>query len=244
MAMNANVIKRISDRKLFLWAAILFPLVVLVGYFKTYYFSAFFDVRPIANALVHVHAVIMSLWVAYFAAQVALVRSKNIKLHMTLGMAGIVLAAVVVVVGLATAYDSQVIRGAAPPGFDPRVFFVIPVSGMLMFVLFFGGAIYYRKRPAEHKTLMLMTAINFMPPALDRVPFFPEQYAFIIGFSITIATAVGCLVWHSLKHGRVNKIFLGAIILFIAVAPLRMIFAHTQMWLGFVDWLAGLRLLG
>src|SRR5687768_12088266 len=94
MAINANVFNpRLADRKLFLATAIGFPLVVLAGYFKSYYFSAFFaDARPIANTLVHAHGLVMSAWVLYFIAQVALIRTKNVKLHMTMGIAGVVLA--------------------------------------------------------------------------------------------------------------------------------------------------------
>lgn len=239
MAMNANVFRRMADRRLFLAAAIGFPALVLLGYFRTYYFSRFFDVQPLPNTLVHVHAVVMTLWVAYFVAQVFLVRSKNIKLHMTLGMAGVVLAALVIVVGMATAYDSQLVRGSAPGGADPKMFFIIPVSGMILFILYFAGAIYYRKRPAEHKTLMLMTAINFLPPALARVYFIPEQYSIAFTFGVSSAIAVGCLVWHSIKHRRVNKIFLTAVLIFIALPPARTAFAQTQIWLGFVNWLAG-----
>jgi hypothetical protein len=58
----------------------------------------------------------MSTWVLYFVAQVALVRSKNIKLHMSVGIAGIALAAIVVVVGMATAWDAHMVRGMAPAG--------------------------------------------------------------------------------------------------------------------------------
>ena len=239
MAMNANVLGRFSDRKMFLWAAIGFPLLVLAGYFKTYYFSAFFDVKAVPNMLVHAHAVVMTLWVAYFVAQVFLVRSKNIKLHMTLGMAGIILAALVVVVGMATAYDSQLVRGSAPGGLDPHVFFIVPVTGMALFILFFAGAIYYRKRPAEHKTLMLMTAINFMPPALARLPFIPGEYVPVLEFVAAGAAAIACLVWHSVKHRKVNRVFLSAVILYILVFPLRMAFAQTQIWHQFTAWLAG-----
>src|SRR3954454_20433339 len=129
MAINANLLRRPSDRGLlrrpsdhglFLAAAILFPLVVLAGYFKTYYFSAFFDTRPVANALVHAHGAVMTLWVVYFSTQIALIRTKSVRLHMTMGMAGVALAAVVVVVGLATAYDAQLVRGSAPPGENPH----------------------------------------------------------------------------------------------------------------------------
>jgi len=239
MAVNVNTLKRLSDRKLFLWAAILFPVLVLLGYFRTYYFSAFFDVQPIANALVHAHGIVMSLWVVYFVAQVALVRSKNIKLHMTLGMVGIALAVIVVVVGMATAYDSQIVRRSAPPGLDPHSFFIIPVGDMVLFVLYFAGAIWYRKRPAEHKTLMLMTAINFVPPALARIPFIPGPFIIWWAFGVSSVIAVICLIWHSRKHGKINKVFLAAVIIFIIALPLRLIISNTQVWLGFVGWLAG-----
>src|SRR5918998_5069911 len=105
MAINANVLRRPSDRRLFLAAAVLFPLVVLAGYFKSYYFSPFFDLPPVANLLVHAHAAVMTLWVAYFSAQIALIRTRNVRLHMTMGLVGIALAVLVVVVGTATAYD-------------------------------------------------------------------------------------------------------------------------------------------
>ena len=83
MAININVLSpRIADRRLFLAAAIGFPLLVLIGYARTYYLSPFFNVRPIANGLVHTHALVMSLWVAYFTAQSLLIRTKNVKLHM------------------------------------------------------------------------------------------------------------------------------------------------------------------
>ena len=121
MATNVNALQpRLADRKLFLITAIGFPLLVLIGYFKSYYFSAFFaDVQPVANALVHAHGIIMSAWVIYFVAQFALIRTKNIKLHMTMGMAGIALAAIVVISGMATAYDAQLGSGwfLVPPLF-------------------------------------------------------------------------------------------------------------------------------
>lgn len=239
MAVNTSLLRRRpSDRGLFLAAAIGFPLVVLIGYFKSYYFSAFFDVQPVANALVHAHGVVMSLWVIYFAAQVALVRSKNIKLHMTLGMAGIALAALVVIVGLATAYDAQLVRHSAPPGVDPREFFILPVGDMLLFVIFFAGAIYYRKRPLEHKSLMLMTAINFAPAALFRIPIVPPDYTMLFAFGTPGLIAILCLARLSAKHGKFNYVFAVATLLYIAGLPLRLVFAETAVWHNFTNWLA------
>ena len=238
MAINAILLPRQTDRRLFLVAAIGFPLLVLTGYFKSYYFSAFFNVPSLANGLVHTHAIVMSVWVAYFVAQVALIRSKNIKLHKRMGMAGIALAALVVVVGLLTAYDSQLVRRAAPPGADPHSFFIIPVGDMLLFVVFFAGAIYYRKRPLEHKSLMLMTAINFLPAALFRMPFMPADYALPLVFGITSLIAIFCLIWFKVKHGKFNRVFAAAALLFIVALPLRLALAETAIWHSFTNWLA------
>lgn len=254
MATNANLLQpqrvdrpavsqtgrspRNADRRLFLVAAIGFPLLVLIGYFRTYYFSAFFDVRPVANALVHAHGLVMTLWVAYFVAQVALIRTRNVKLHMTMGMVGIALAIIVVVVGMATAVDAQLVRGAAPPGVNPHGFFLLPVSDMTLFVVFFAGAIYYRKRPAEHKSLMLLTAIAFLPAALFRIPVVPPEHANLWAFGVPALMAIACLGWHSRKHGKINRVFVAGVSLIVAAVPLRMIIMESNAWLSFVAWLA------
>jgi hypothetical protein len=237
MAINSNLIRRPSDRSLYLAAGILFPLLVFIGYFKTYYFASFFNVPPIANSLVHLHGIVMSLWVIYFTAQVALVRTKNVKLHMTLGMAGIGLAVLVVIIGLATAYDSHIIRQTAPAGMDPLSFMVIPLGDMLMFIIFFTGAILCRKRPTEHKALMLMTAINFAAPAIARIQVFPPEYIIVWAFGVPCLIAIAALVWHSLKHRRINKILAAAVFAFVALQPLRMVFGMSETWIGFARWI-------
>jgi len=240
MAANVQTLNpRLVDRKLFIAAAIGFPLVVLTGYFKSYYFSAFFpDSRPLANMLVHAHGLVMSTWVIYFVAQVALIRTKNVKLHMTMGMAGVVLAAIVIVVGMATAYDAQLVRHAAPPGANPHSFFILPVSDMTLFAILFSAAIYFRKRPIEHKSLMLLTAINFMPAALFRISVVPPEYTVLWAFGIPSLLAIGILAWHTWKHGKLNKVFAAGVALLLIAVPLRPIISETNAWLTFVGWIA------
>ena len=175
----------------------------------------------------------MSAWVFFFVAQVALVRSKNIKLHMTLGMAGIGLAALVVVVGMTTAWDSHIVRYTAPPGMNPHGFSIIPTLDMLLFIVLFGGAIYYRKRPAEHKTLMLMTAINFTPAAIARIPLLPPDLFIIQALAFPVLLGVACFAWHTWKHRKFNKVFAIALGAFIISGPLRVDSRDTNL-LGFV----------
>jgi hypothetical protein len=239
MAININTLNpRLADRRLFLIAAVGFPLLVLIGYFKTYYFREFFDVKPLATSLVHVHAIVMTTWVLFFTTQSFLIRTKSIKLHMTLGFVGIALAALVVVVGMATAYDAHLVRRTAPPGLDPLEFFIVPTLDMLNFVILFAGAIYYRKRPGEHKGLMLMTVLNFLPAALFRIPFIPPQYGLLWGFGVPDILAIASFSWYTWKHRRFNAPFALGVLLVITSLPLRLLFAGTPTWHAVATWLA------
>ncbi len=240
MANNPIVLRRPSDKDLFYGAAVLFPLLVLIGYFKSYYFSAFFpDARPIANSLVHLHGIVMSVWVLYFTAQIALVRTKNIKLHITMGMFGVALAAVLVIVCAATAYDSHIVRKTAPPGVEPYSFLLVPIVGLILFIVYFAGAIYYRKRPAEHKTLMLLTALNFLPPALVRIPLIGENVGFFGAFALADLLAIICLIRHTRKHRKLNKVFAFGVALLILSHPFQVFVGLSQVWIDLVTSIFG-----
>jgi hypothetical protein len=91
---------------------------------------------------------------------------KRVRLHQRLGYAGVVLAALVIVVGFVTALRAAKYGSASTtPGVLPLAFLIVPLFDLLMFAILFGAAVYYRRRPATHKRLMLLTVINFLPPA-------------------------------------------------------------------------------
>lgn len=236
MAINSNVLRRPSDRGLFLTAAIAFPLLVLAGYFRSYYFSSFFGIS-VTNSLVHLHGIVMTAWVLFFTTQIALIRTKNFKLHMTLGMIGVALAALVVTVGFATAYDSHIVRQTAPPGIHPYGFMLIALFDLGNFILIFGAAIILRKRPTEHKALMLLTAINFMPAAVVRLPFIPMETMILWAYGIPDLAAIASLVWISIKHRKFNKIYAAAVLLLIVSQPVRIILMGSPTWINFLVWI-------
>jgi hypothetical protein len=222
---------------MFLIAAAGFPLLVLMGYFKSYYFREFFDFKPL-SVYAHVHGVVMSIWVLYFTAQTLLIRTKNVKLHMSLGMAGVALAGVVIITGMVAAYQAHLVRKSAPAGIDPYVFFMIPVADMTLFAIFFGTAIYYRKRPAEHKALMLLTAINFLSPALGRIPVVPPQYILLWIYGVPDVLALAGFAWYTWKHKKFNWVFAAGIALMIVSQPLRVVVAYSQTWHDLIAFVA------
>ena len=235
MAINANILTpRLADRRLFLAAAIGFPLLVLIGYSRTYYLGSFFDAKPLANNLVHFHAAVMTSWVIYFSAQVLLVRTKNLKLHMTLGWVGVALAALVVIVGMTAAYDAHLVRKTAPLGINPYGFFTVPFFDMLAFVILFAGAIYWRKRPAQHKSLMFLTAINFLPAALARIPVVDPKFILLWADGGADLLALTAFAWYTWKHRKFNWVFAGGIVFIIASQAVRLPLSTSPMWIDLV----------
>ena len=86
-----------TDRRLFLAVAILFPLIVGIGFARTYYLKTVFNPDPLPSLLVHVHGLLMTAWVVLFVVQIWLVRSHRVSLHRRLGVAGVVLAVAVAI---------------------------------------------------------------------------------------------------------------------------------------------------
>src|SRR5436190_6759481 len=101
---TARRVRLSFEHRFFLTVAVLYPLITVIGFAPSYYFKTLFHTPPLSSLLVHVHGFVMSLWVLLFSVQAVLVSAKRIKLHITLGIFGIGLAAAVVVIGSMTNY--------------------------------------------------------------------------------------------------------------------------------------------
>ncbi len=130
VAVNELAARRGIEHRFFLTVAILFPIITVIGFAPSYYFKTLFATPPLPSGLVHAHGISMSLWIVLYLVQTYLITSKQIKLHMTLGIFGVILAAAMIVIGIATGYASAA-RGAAFPGYTPIEFFIVPIGDML-----------------------------------------------------------------------------------------------------------------
>lgn len=231
--MTQTVQRHLFDRRLFMAAAIAFPLVVLAGFGRTYYFKGYFDVPPLASALVHIHGLLMTTWVALFMAQVWFISSKRVRVHQRLGYGGIGLAILIVAAGYVTALRAAKYGAAStPPGVSPMAFLIVPLFDLLMFAILFGAAVYYRKKPAAHKSLMLLTAVNFLPPAVARIPIAALQALgplWFFGFPTVVALV--CLGLESWRYRRLNRVFLVGTLLLVASYILRLMIMGTSTWM-------------
>jgi hypothetical protein len=71
MAATPRVPARVNDRRLYILAAILTPLIVLAGFARTYYLKPFFHTPDIPGRIVHLHGIVMTAWVVLFVVQIS-----------------------------------------------------------------------------------------------------------------------------------------------------------------------------
>jgi hypothetical protein len=232
-AVNEALARRRFDRRLFLAVSIGFAAIVLVGFGRTFYVRDLFDVPPLPTRLVYLHGFLMTAWVALFITQVRLIATQRVRVHRGLGYSAIALAAVIIATGVPVAVRAAKYGSpSTPPGIPPLAFLAVPTFDLLMFVLLFGGAIYYRKRPRAHKTLMLLTVVNFLPPALGRMTFAaPLGPLWFLG--LPAAIAVGCLILEARRYGSLNRVFLAGTILLVLSYPVRLMLMNTDAWMAF-----------
>lgn len=239
MAASPRMPARVNDRRLYILAAILTPLIVLAGFARTYYLKPFFATPDIPGRIVHLHGIVMTAWVLLFVVQISLVAKRRVRTHQRLGMLGAILAAMIVVVGILTALYAAA-RGASP-GPPPLSFLIIPIGDMLIFSVLIGLALYYRRKPQVHKRLMLLAAINLLTPAIARIPL-----SFIINggplafFGLTDLVLLFAVAFDTYKHRRLHPVFLWGAIGLILMQPLRLLLAGTALWMNFAAALVAL----
>ena len=232
MATTPNFNRRISDRPLYLLAAVVIPLIVLAGFARTYYLKGFFATPALPSLIVHIHGVVMTAWVALFIVQVTLVAKRRTKIHQRLGVLGGVLAALVVIVGVLTALYAAA-RGATP-GPPALSFLIVPLGDMLIFSILIGAALYFRKRLDIHKRLMLLAAINLTTPAIARIPLnFITNGGPLAFFGLTDLCLIGFVAFDTIRHRRLHPALLWGSLLIIVLQPVRILLAGTDAWISF-----------
>jgi len=217
-----------------------FVLLVFAGFARTYYLRPFFDNRPLIP-LLHLHGIIFTLWPVLLLTQTALVAARRTSIHRRLGIAGAVLAALMVIVGTTTA----IIRAKAadvPPGSpSPLTFLTIPLGDMLVFAILVGAAFYFRRRVDTHKRLMLLATISILPAAVARLPFdFIQQGGPLVFFGLSDLFIVPCLLYDLITRGRLHRATLLGGSLIVISHPLRSVIGNTEAWLSLATWLTQL----
>ena len=228
--------RRLRERLFYTGMAVAAVVTVFAGFARTYFLRPYFG-TPALTPLLQLHGVVFTSWLVLLLAQTALVAANRTRVHRRLGVAGAVLAALMILVGCVTALI-RAKAGSAPPGVSPLAFLTIPLGDMLLFALLVGAGFHFRRRGDVHKRLMLLATIAILPAATARLPFaFIQAWGPLAFFGLADLFIVACLAYDLYARRNFHRATVWGGLLIIVSHPLRLVVGGTQAWLSFATWL-------
>ena len=221
--------------------ALVLAALVFTGFARSFYLRAWFDVPPI-TLLLQLHGFLFSAWFALFVVQTRLISANHVRAHMQLGVAGVALAALVVIVGLVTTVVSASAPRMRPMGMSSPQFVLIPLVAIVTFGALVAAGVAYRHRPVVHKRLMTLAMITVLGPPVARLIIATGQRESFLAIQTTVAAAfvIWCLIADWLRHRVVHPIYSVGGTLLVLSWPLRAAIAQTAGWENIGAWMARL----
>ena len=224
-----------QDRLFFSGIVLLVLIAVSVGFARTYFLAGAFWAK-LPSLIVHVHGALFTLWIALLVAQVGLVASRRPSWHMRLGIAGMVLAPLMVVTGFAT------LVGAIKRRFvPPFVLQIITAQDILLLGLFsflISWAFLARRDAPTHKRLVLCATFLIIIPAIARWPTMQNIEQHLVVFYTFVNSFPALLVLYDLWTRRsLHRATIYGVVLMIAlqlavpVLSRSALIVHTIAWL-------------
>ena len=240
MATNLNPTRRIAgERGLYMAGIIVAASVVFAGFARTYYLKHVFG-TPALPLLLHVHGLVMSSWFALLFVQSALIRTHRVDVHRKLGVAGVVLAALVVIMGVTVAFYAARHGFSPKAGIPPLAFFAIPLTDMVVFATLVTAGISMRRRSDYHRRLMLLASLGILTAAFARIQLqFIIDGGIVAAFLLTYTCVIACVVFDTVKNRRLHPAFGWGAALIIVSWPLRLALSGTAAWMTFAAWVTG-----
>lgn len=225
------------DRWIFVAMAAWFILIVLTGFIP----DALMKIgmvragqRPPFPLVMHAHAVLMGSFLLLVLAQTWLMATGRRAFHMQLGIAGMILAASLVIVGfiLAPTMYHQVWNGArfGPPALRPALTAALPlienilllqIAAGVMFALFITIALLARDRdPGLHKRMVFLAIAVPLGAAIDRMSWLPTTMPVnpvAADFYVLLAIAP-MFLWDVIRNRRVHEAYVIWLPVFVAVS--------------------------
>jgi hypothetical protein len=213
--------------RLYVALSIIAVALVLAG-FRPYFFALLAGSPPAVPAVIHLHAAVFSGWLVLFAVQIALVFRGRTALHRKLGRFGIGYGVLMLALGLVVSLVAPARHVASGEWTVDQAagFMILPFGDLVLFVLFFGGAIAYRRKPEMHKRLIVLTTIAVLFPAAARFAE-PNVLALLLVWLLPLFIVA---VNDIRTRGRVHAIYVvGAVVLLVAFA--RVFLMQSPAWL-------------
>ncbi len=181
----------------------------------------YFHEKPAVPVIVHIHAIVTTLWLLTATALVLMVESGNVRLHRRFGWFAAGLASLVVVIAPWAELSWQALN-LNTPGAPPPAFLSIAFSGVLCMAILLPWGILLRRNSAAHRRVLILATIcisdagfsRFLSLFLPAPTTFFGTYLYFEGGNLLLIVLMFLWDW---RQDRVMKQFLWAASLVIVV---------------------------
>src|SRR5258705_3013787 len=208
--------------------SIVMSLAIVAGFANTYVpkLAAGTPVPPI----IHLHAAVFTTWLAIFVAQTTVVLNGRTAVHRRLGTAAVIFAALMVVVGTATAVTVARLGDRGIPGVefaDREGFLLLNLGVVFVFAVLVAAGWYFRRNLQAHKRLMLIANVGaLIGPGVSRLPVASGNPPLIglLVFAFLFAGPVYDLV----TRRRIHPAYFSVLLALCAIPPVIALMASTE----------------
>lgn len=197
---NASGLSRFLSRYFYFCMSLLVAVVVVSGFGHTVD-GNLIHATPQRPWLLWLHGSVFSGWVLFFIFQSAMVRTRNVSLHRTIGWFGAGLGAVIPLLGISTAMimDRFDVDTFHLPK-DAYSFFAVQLLDMASFTTAFWLAVLWRGKPEMHRRLMLIATCVLTSAAFSRIPHFGVVSAYFAVDGLILLGVVRDLIVNRRVH--------------------------------------------
>ncbi|HTE32898.1 MAG TPA: hypothetical protein VK666_21095 [Chryseolinea sp.] len=219
-----------------------FFLFVLVAFWLTY----FVRISEQENYRLHTHGIALILWCLMLIAQPYFIRTKRYALHRRVGTFSYLLVPLIVF----TTVDLLKFRliGVAPLTTNDYFSIALVLNALVAFVILYGLAIYFRKKPTIHARYMICTVFPLFTPVTDRIihihipsllPYLPTLEGApitpVAGFLLADLLLIALCIWDWRSHRQLN-VFPIALMILLLYHYSVLNFYKFEFWKMFSNW--------
>jgi uncharacterized membrane protein YozB (DUF420 family) len=234
--------RRQSERLFFTLMGAAVAVTVFAGFARSYYLSHWLTPparTPEITPLLHIHALVFTLWILLQVVQPALIASGRAAVHRRVGWFGAGLALLVWLLGNLASIEAMKV-GYKGVG-DPYAFYAITFFSMQAFGIIVALGLVRRNDPDTHKRLMLLANAAILEAAVGRLPLQmvvdTAPLSFYLGADLIILAG---MIYDWRSHGRVHAVWLWGGGLLILSQIVRVAVMNSGLWLAFAHAMARL----